>query len=73
MGGFSHLIYTKVKQDGIYNGLAFRFKQYALVGIIPMPYLMRVQGDRRYHNMIMPAVLVGLLSSAAVLVLKGMI
>jgi hypothetical protein len=56
---------------GICIGLAFGFKQYAVLGIIPLLYLMWVQGDRRIYRMILPAVAVGLSSFGAVLLMYG--
>lgn len=41
---------------GIFVGLAFGFKQYALLGIIPPFYLMRAQGETRYYILVIPAV-----------------
>jgi hypothetical protein len=43
---------------GMLVGLAAGFKQYALLAIIPLLYLMRAQGDRRYHRLLLPLVLV---------------
>jgi hypothetical protein len=43
---------------GLLLGLASGFKQYALLAIIPLLYLMRAQGDRRYHRFLLPMFLI---------------
>jgi len=43
---------------GLFLGLACGFKQYALLGIIPLLYLMRAHGNRCYHHLILPVILV---------------
>jgi hypothetical protein len=45
---------------GICIGLAFGFKQYAILGLIPLLYLMWIQGERRLHYLIIPATAIGL-------------
>ncbi|MDD1679943.1 MAG: hypothetical protein LUO93_12265, partial [Methanomicrobiales archaeon] len=42
---------------GLLVGLAFGFKQYALLGALPLLYLMRVQGSRKYHEFLAPLLL----------------
>jgi hypothetical protein len=56
---------------GICIGLAFGFKQYAILGLVPLLYLMWVQGDRRIYRLIIPVVAVGLSSFGAVLLMYG--
>ncbi len=48
--------------SGVMVGLAFGFKQYAFLAIIPLLYLMRARGDRRYYLFLVPSILVGLSS-----------
>ena len=43
---------------GVMLGLATGFKQYALLALIPLIYLMRVNGSRRYWELVLPAILV---------------
>jgi hypothetical protein len=43
---------------GLFLGLACGFKQYALLAVIPLLYLMWADGDRRYHRLLLPLVLV---------------
>jgi hypothetical protein len=62
----SQYIYT-----GICVGLAFGFKQYAILGLIPLLYLMWVQGERRFHYLIIPAIIVGLTSFGVLLLMYG--
>ena len=40
---------------GIFIGLAFGFKQYAILGLIPLLYIMRAQDDCRYYRLVVPA------------------
>jgi uncharacterized membrane protein len=56
---------------GICLGLAFGFKQYAILGLIPLLYLMWASGDRRYHHLILPAIITGLSSFVVVLAVYG--
>jgi hypothetical protein len=56
---------------GICVGLAFGFKQYAILGLIPLLYLMWAQGDRRVHHLIGPAIITGLSSFGVVLFVYG--
>lgn len=56
---------------GICIGLAFGFKQYAILGLIPLLYLMRAQGDHRYHHMILPALIIGFSSFGMLLIFYG--
>jgi hypothetical protein len=56
---------------GICLGLAFGFKQYAILGLIPLLYLMRTSGERRYHRFILPAIITGLSSFAVVFAVYG--
>lgn len=56
---------------GICIGLAFGFKQYAILGLIPLMYMMWTQGNRRLHYLIIPAIATGLLSFIVVLLLYG--
>ena len=50
---------------GICAGLALGFKQYAVLGIIPLLYLMHAQGERRYHRFLVPAAAAMLIPFAA--------
>jgi hypothetical protein len=43
---------------GVMLGLATGFKQYALLAILPLVYLMRASGSRRYWELVLPALLV---------------
>jgi hypothetical protein len=43
---------------GVFLGLACGFKQYALLAVIPLLYLMWVQGDRRYHRLLLPVIII---------------
>jgi len=56
---------------GICIGLAFGFKQYAILGLIPLLCLMWMQGDRRIHYLVVPAFLVGLSSFVVLLAAYG--
>jgi uncharacterized membrane protein len=56
---------------GICIGLAFGFKQYALLGFIPLIYLMWAQGDRRFHYLIIPAITTGMVMFGVLLFVYG--
>jgi hypothetical protein len=56
---------------GIFIGLAFGFKQYAILGMVPLLYLMRAQGDRRYYHLVVPAAVVIVVPFAALLFWYG--
>jgi hypothetical protein len=56
---------------GIFVGLAFGFKQYAILGIIPLFYLMRAQGENRYYNLVIPAIATGFSSFFGLLAVYG--
>ncbi|MDD1702520.1 MAG: DUF2029 domain-containing protein [Methanoregula sp.] len=56
---------------GICLGLAFGFKQYAILGLVPLLYLMRASGEQRYHRLVLPAIISGLSSFAVVLAMYG--
>ncbi|MFA6331394.1 MAG: glycosyltransferase family 39 protein [Methanoregula sp.] len=56
---------------GIFIGLAFGFKQYAILGLIPLLYLMRSQDDRRYYRLVVPAGIMILAPFAALLFWYG--
>ncbi|MFA4877911.1 MAG: hypothetical protein WC586_10890 [Methanoregula sp.] len=62
----SHYIFA-----GICIGLAFGFKQYAILGLLPLLYLMREQRERRFHHLIIPAIITGLSSFGVLLVIYG--
>lgn len=62
---------SKYIYAGICVGLAFGFKQYAILGLIPLLYLMCVQGERRFHYLIIPAIIVGLTSFGVLLLMYG--
>ncbi|WP_298670143.1 hypothetical protein [uncultured Methanofollis sp.] len=47
--------------SGLALGLACGFKQYAVLGAVPLLLLMRAEGDRRYHRFVLPAVTAALL------------
>ena len=46
---------------GVMAGLATGFKQYAILGFIPLLYLVRETGDRRYCRFLAPAIITALL------------
>lgn len=56
---------------GICVGLAFGFKQYAILGLIPLIYLMWKQEERRFHYLILPAIIVGLIPFGVLLMMYG--
>jgi len=56
---------------GIFIGLAFGFKQYAILGLVPLLYLMRAQGDRRYYRLVAPAAVMVVVPFAALLFWYG--
>jgi hypothetical protein len=62
---------TQYVYAGICVGLAFGFKQYAILGLIPLLYLMWAQGERRFHYLVLPAIIVGLSSFGVVLLMYG--
>jgi hypothetical protein len=43
---------------GVFLGLACGFKQYALLAVIPLLYLMWANNDRRYHHLLLPVILI---------------
>jgi hypothetical protein len=43
---------------GLFLGLACGFKHYAMNSVIPLLYIMNAEGDRRYHRLLLPLVLV---------------
>jgi hypothetical protein len=56
---------------GICLGLAFGFKQYAILGLIPLLYLMRAQGKNRYPHLVIPAAVVIISSFFVLLFVYG--
>ena len=56
---------------GICVGIALGFKQYAILSLIPLVYLMWMQGERRVHLLLLPAVIAGLSSFGVVLLVYG--
>lgn len=57
--------YTLARQSrfvgaGLALGLACGFKQYAVLGAIPLLLLMRAEGDRRYHRFVLPVAIAAL-------------
>jgi len=56
---------------GICVGLAFGFKQYAILGLVPLLYLMWRQEEKRFHYLILPAIIVGLISFGILLLVYG--
>ena len=40
--------------SGVFLGLACGFKQYALLAVIPLLYLMWANNDRRFHHLLLP-------------------
>lgn len=62
---------TQYVYAGVCLGLAFGFKQYAILGILPLLYLMWVQGEKRFHHLIMPAIAIGLSSFVVLLLIYG--
>lgn len=56
---------------GIFIGLAFGFKQYAILGLVPLLYLMWAQDDCRYYRLIVPAAVVIIAPFAALLFWYG--
>ncbi|MEN6610923.1 MAG: hypothetical protein ABFC24_08770 [Methanoregulaceae archaeon] len=56
---------------GICFGLAFGFKQYALLGLIPLLYMMWRQGEKRLYFLLIPAILVGFSSFAVLFLAYG--
>ncbi|OPY37463.1 MAG: hypothetical protein A4E35_01379 [Methanoregula sp. PtaU1.Bin051] len=56
---------------GLMIGLAFGFKQYAILGLIPILYLMRARGNRAFHRLLVPAAGAGLASYLLVYLLYG--
>lgn len=43
---------------GVFLGLACGFKQYALLALIPLLYLMWAHNDRRYHRLLVPVIVI---------------
>lgn len=43
---------------GVFLGLACGFKQYALLALIPLLYLMWAHNDRRYHHLVLPVIII---------------
>lgn len=56
---------------GVFIGLAFGFKQYAILGLIPLLYLMRAHGDRTYYRLVAPAIAIGFSSFGILLLFYG--
>ncbi|MFA5331471.1 MAG: hypothetical protein WC342_03750 [Methanoregula sp.] len=56
---------------GICVGLAFGFKQYAILGLVPLLYLMWKQKERRFHYLIIPTIIVSVTSFAILLLMYG--
>ena len=56
---------------GICIGLAFGFKQYAILGLFPLLYLMWAQGERRLHHLVLPAIIVGMSLFGVLLLIYG--
>ena len=44
--------------SGVFLGLACGFKQYALLAVIPLLYLMWANNDRRFHHLLLPVTLI---------------
>ena len=44
--------------SGVFLGLACGFKQYALLAVIPLLYLMWANNERRYHHLLLPVTLI---------------
>jgi hypothetical protein len=58
---------------GVFLGLACGFKQYALLGIIPLLYMMWSANDRRYYRLLLPVVVITAGMFAAVYIVYGTI
>ena len=43
---------------GVFLGLACGFKQYALLALIPLLYLVWAHNDRRYHRLLLPVIII---------------
>jgi hypothetical protein len=43
---------------GVFLGLACGFKQYALLAVIPLLYMMWANNDRRYHRLLLPIIII---------------
>jgi hypothetical protein len=43
---------------GVFLGLACGFKQYALLALIPLLYLVWAQNDRRYYRLLLPVIII---------------
>lgn len=56
---------------GICIGLAIGFKQYAILGFIPLLYLMWIEGEKRLYYLIIPAIIVGLIPYGLLLLIYG--
>jgi len=56
---------------GICIGLACGFKQYAIIGIIPLIYLMRAQKNTQYSYLLIPAVIIAASSFFIIFVIYG--
>lgn len=56
---------------GVCIGLAIGFKQYALIGIVPLVYYLWAQGDTRYHRLLVPALVAVILPFLATSLLYG--
>ncbi len=55
------LIFARKKQfvfAGLFLGVACGFKQYAILAIIPLLYLMWASNERRYHRLVVPVSLI---------------
>jgi hypothetical protein len=57
--------------SGLLTGLAAGFKQYALLMVIPLLYLMRSRSDRCYHRFILPVAIVTVAMFAALFLAYG--
>ena len=62
---------TQYIYAGVCLGLAFGFKQYAILGLLPLLYMMWVKGEKRFHYLIMPAIAIGLSSFVVLLLIYG--